>query len=273
MGDVMNEVIYIIFIFIVGLYFGSLFTKIGCRLPNNKSSFNNKSICMNCGHILNTLETTPLLSYILLKGKCKHCNEKISIIYPLFEILTSILFVMCYLIFKNEYPRVINIIFSLLFISSLIIIMICDIKYMIIPNEILLLFGIILVILKMFIIYKLNISLTFIDMGYELLFIIFDGIIMFIIMYIIRLFGNLIFKTDSMGGGDIKMMSYISLIIGWKMSIVVIFLGSFFALPLSIIRMYTKKEKMLAFGPYLALSTIILFLLKINFETIIDLII
>lgn len=269
----MNEVFYIIFIFLVGLYFGSFFTKIGFRLPANKPSIGNRSVCTDCNHELGILQTTPLLSYILLKGKCKYCDKKISIIYPAFELITAILFLMCYFVFKNEYPEMLNIIFAILFISSLIIVMICDIKYMIIPNEILLLFGITLVILKMYLIYKLNSSLTFIDMGYELLFIILDGIKMFIIMYIIRLIGNLIFKTDSMGGGDIKMMSYVALIIGWKMAIVVIFLGSFFALPLSIIKMHTKKEHMLAFGPYLALATMILFLSKINFEDIIDLLI
>lgn len=266
----MNEVIYIIFIFILGLYFGSFFTKIGYRLPNNKSSIGSKSKCTNCNHELGILETTPLLSYILLKGKCKNCGDKISIIYPIFELLTAILYVVCYLNFKVEYPEILNIIFACLFISSLIIITICDIKYMIIPNEILFFFGALLVILKMYIIYESNNNLTFIDMGYELLFIIFDGIKMFIIMYIIRLVGNLIFKTDSMGGGDIKMISYVSLIIGWKMSIVVIFLGSFLALPLSIIKMYTKKEHMLAFGPYLAVATMVLFIFKIDFETIME---
>lgn len=267
----MNELIYIIFIFIIGLYFGSFFTKIGCRLPNSMPSIGNKSECINCNHKLGILETTPLLSYVLLKGKCKYCNKKISIIYPIFEILTAVLFVVCYFIFKDEYPVMLNIIFAILFISSLMIIMICDIKYMIIPNEILLFFGIVLVILKMYIIYELNNSLTFIDMGYELLFIILDGIKMFIIMYIIRFIGNLIFKTDSMGGGDVKMMSYIALILGWKMSVVVIFLGSFLALPLSIIKMHTKNEHMLAFGPYLAVATMILFLLKIDFTDIMNL--
>ena len=149
----------------------------------------------------------------------------------------------------------------------------CDIKYMIIPDEILLFFSIVLLILRMIIIYKLNTSLTYIDLGYELLFMLLDCLIMFIIMYLIRLIGNLIFKTDSMGGGDIKMMSYVSLFIGWKMGVVVVFLSSFLALPLSIINMYRKKEHVLAFGPYLAISTMILFLAKIDFASIIDFII
>lgn len=269
----MSEVIYIIFIFIIGLYLGSFFTKIGHRLPRNKSFLFQISKCNNCNHELSILEKIPVLSYILLKGKCKKCNEKISIIYPIFELLTGILFVICYLVFKDEYPELLNVIFSFIFISSFIIIMICDLKYMIIPDEILIFFSSVLVVLKMYIIYKLNNNPTFIDMGYELLFIILDGILIFGIMYIIRFIGDIIFKTDSMGGGDIKMMTYVALIIGWKMSIVVIFLGSFLALPLSIINMYKKKTHTLAFGPYLAIATMILFLSKLDFNSIMEFII
>ena len=93
---------------------------------------------------------------------------------------------------------------------------------------------------------------------------------MFIIMYLIRLFGNLIFKKDSLGGGDIKMMAYISFLFGWKLSIVVIFLASFIALPLSIINMYRNNEHMLPFGPYLGIGALILLLTKLDFNTIIS---
>ena len=269
----MNEVVYIIFIFIIGLYFGSFFTKKGNKLPKNKLKFFEKSKSKNCNHKLCILENIPILSFIFLKGKCKKCKEKISLIYPIFELLTAVLFVICYFIFKNQYPEILNIIFSCIFISSLIIIMICDIKYMIIPDEILLLFGSILVILKMFIIYTLNNTYTFLDIGYELLFTILDGIVMFSIMYLIKLIGDMIFKTDSMGGGDIKMMSFVSLILGWRTCVIVIFIASFLALPLSIINMYGKKEHILAFGPYLAIASIIIFLLQLDFNTIMELII
>lgn len=266
----METTLYCIIIFITGLCFGSFFNVVGYRLPNNMSISFPSSHCPNCKHKLGFFELIPVLSYILQLGKCKNCKEKISIFYPIFEFLTGILFVLCYLAFKDTYPEVLNIAFSILFISSLIIIIISDIKYMIIPDEVLIFFGVILVILKMIIIYKLNPSYTWLDMGYELLFIIRDGIIMFLIMYIIRLMGNIMFKKDSMGGGDIKMMAFISLLIGWKLSIVVVFLGSFLALPISIINMYKSKEHILAFGPYLAIATMILFLLKIDFNMILE---
>lgn len=266
----MIDIFYIIFLFILGLYLGSFFTKIGNRLVKKEELFFSKSKCTNCSHELGIIDTTPILSYIINKGKCKYCKEKISIIYPVFEIFTAILFVLCYLIFKDKYPELLNIIFSCLFISSLLIIMLCDIKYMIIPNEILILFSIILIPLKIYITYKLDTSLTFMDLGYEILFMLLDGLIMFAIMYVIRLIGNLIFKEDTMGGGDIKMMFYVSMIVGYKLSIVIVFVSSFISLPLSIINMHTKKTNLLAFAPYLALSTMIIYLTQIDFNTIIE---
>ena len=108
-------------------------------------------------------------------------------------------------------------------------------------------------------------------MGYEFIFMLIDGFIMFSIMYLIRLLGNMAFKKDSMGGGDIKMMTYIALIFGWKLSIVVIFLASFIALPVSIVNMYKKNEHMLPFGPYLGIAALILLIGKLDFNAIINL--
>lgn len=266
----METTLYCIMIFIIGICFGSFFNVVGYRLPNNMSISFPASHCPNCNHKLGIFELIPIFSYIFQLGKCKHCKEKISIFYPVFELLTGILFVICYLVFKDVYPEILNILFAILFISSLIIIIISDIKYMIIPDEVLIFFGIVLTVLKMFIIYKLNPNYTWLDMGYEFIFILIDGIIMFVIMYLIRLLGNFLFKKDSMGGGDIKMMAFISLFIGWKLSIVVVFLGSFLALPISIINMYKNKDHILAFGPYLAAATMILFLFQIDFNMILE---
>ncbi|MBQ9024699.1 MAG: prepilin peptidase [Bacilli bacterium] len=267
----MEVLIYSIIIFIIGLCFGSFFNVVGYRLPNNMSIAFPSSHCPNCNHKLGKLELIPVLSYLFQKGKCKNCKQQISIFYPIFELLTGILFVLCYLSFKDVYPEIINIIFACLFTSSMIIIMISDIKYMIIPDEVLIFFSIVLVILKLYITYKLGIINNLLDLGYEFIFILKDGFVMFLIMYLIRLFGNFVFKKDSMGGGDIKMMIYVSFILGWKLSIVVIFIASFLALPISIFNMYKKNEHMLPFGPYLAISSLILLLGKIDLNTIINL--
>lgn len=267
----METVIFSIIIFIIGLCFGSFFNVVGYRLPNNMSIAFPASHCTNCNHKLGKLELIPVLSYIIQGGKCKHCNEKISIFYPIFEFLTGILFLLCYLSYKEVYPELLNIIYAIVFTSSMIIIMISDIKYMIIPDEVLIFFSIIMIALKLYISYKLEDISGLKNFGYELIFILFDGFIMFIIMYLIRVFGNMLFKKESMGGGDIKMMTYVSFILGWKLSIVVIFIASFLALPISIINMYKKNEHMLPFGPYLAIASLILLLLHVDFNGILSL--
>ena len=266
----MEILIYSIFIFIIGLCFGSFFNVVGYRLPNNMSISFPPSHCPKCNYRLSALELIPVISYIFQGGKCKHCKEKISIFYPIFELLTGILFVICYLSFKDTYPVVLNVIFACLFASSMIIIMISDIKYMIIPDEVIIFFSIVLVILKLYISYKIGNIDSIIDFCYKFIFIILDGFIVFSIMNLIRLFGNFIFKKDSMGGGDIKMMTYVGFILGFKLSIIVIFLGSFIALPLSIINMYRKNEHMLPFGPYLAIASLIILLTKVDFNTILN---
>ena len=267
----MEILIYSIIIFTIGICFGSFFNVVGYRLPNNMSIAFPSSHCPNCDHKLGKLELIPIFSFIFQGGKCKNCKQKISIMYPIFELLTGILFVLCYLSYKEVYPEVLNIIYSCLFTSSMVIIMISDIRYMIIPDEVLIFFSIVLIILKLYISYKTGVCENFMDICYEFIFIIFDGLIMFGIMYLIRFLGNIMFKKDSMGGGDIKMMAFVSCILGWKLSIVVIFIASFLALPISIINMYKKNEHMLPFGPYLAIASLILLIGQIDFNMILSL--
>ena len=267
----MEIIIYSILIFIIGIVFGSFFNVVGYRLPNNMSIAFPSSHCPNCNHKLKPIELIPIISYIIQGGKCKNCKKKISIMYPIFELLTGILFVVCYLSYKDVFPEILNVIYVCTFTSSMIIIMISDIKYMIIPDEVLVFFGFLIVILRILILSKLNYTTTLIDIGYEIIFMLIDGFIMFMIMYLIRLFGNLLFKKDSMGGGDVKMMAYVSMVLGWKLSIVVIFIASFLALPISIINVLRKDEHMLPFGPYLAVGALILLIGKIDINMIINL--
>lgn len=267
----MEIIVYSIMIFIIGICFGSFFNVVGYRLPNDMSIVYPPSHCTNCNHKLGALELIPMLSYIFQKGRCKHCHEKISLFYPMFELLTGVLFVLGYLAYKDVYPEIINIIYSLTFISAMVIIMISDIKYMIIPDEVNIFFSVVLIIIKLIILYKTEVITSLLSFGYELLFILMDGMAMFLIMYLIRMIGNALFKKDSMGGGDIKMMALIGFVLGWRLSIVVVFLASFLALPVAIINVYRKNEHMLAFGPYLAISALILFLTRVDFNTLLSL--
>lgn len=266
----MDVIVYSIMFFIIGICFGSFFNVVGYRLPNNMSIAFPASHCTNCNHKLGALELIPIFSYLFQGGKCKHCKEKISCFYPIFEFLTGILFVLGYLAYKDIYPEILNIIYALLFISAMVIIMISDIKYMIIPDQVIIFFSIAIIIVKILIQYKLEAINDWMSFGYELLFILMEGLVMFLIMYLIRMLGNFLFKKESMGGGDIKMMMLIGFVLGYRLSIVVVFLASFLALPVAIINVYKKNDHMLPFGPFLAISALILFLSKVDFATLLS---
>ncbi len=250
------EIIIFIWMFIIGAIFGSFYNVVGLRIPINESIITPASHCPRCQHKLTGIELIPILSYFIQKGKCKNCREKISIIYPIFESLCGLLFALAYLSFGFSKELII----ALTFISMLIIIVISDINYLIIPDSILLIFGILLVG---------EISLFY---GFETLVkALANGTLSFLLMFALKKFGDFLFKKESMGGGDIKLMFIIGMVISFPMSILAIFLASFIGLPIALAIMKKNSTHILPFGPLLALGAIIILLLQINSETILSL--
>ncbi|MGI6324437.1 MAG: prepilin peptidase [Bacilli bacterium] len=251
----MNNLYYIISFFIFGLMFGSFFNVVGLRLSTNQSIIYPPSSCPKCGRRLSAWELIPVISYIILLGKCHGCKQPISWRYPLFELLTGFLFAASYIVFGMT----LDLIIALTFISGLIIIIISDINSMTIPDEI-------LIVTSLLIIIELLIG-----KGYQKAFIaIGNGLLSFILMFGIKFFGDALFKRESLGGGDIKLMFLIGLVLHFWLSIFVIVLGAFMALPIAILILIIKRTNIISFGPFLSLASIIIYLLKINLVTIIN---
>ena len=108
--------IYGILLFIFGIFMGSFFTKVGIRLPENKSIFS-KSKCTFCNHEFSFVEKIPIISYIINGGKCKNCNSKISMLNPIIELVTGLLFFLTYKSFIDVSNADIAIIFGIVLIS------------------------------------------------------------------------------------------------------------------------------------------------------------
>ena len=233
-----------VFIFITGVCLGSFYACIGYRIPNKISIVKPSSFCPNCKNSLKWYMNIPLLSYIFLKGKCRYCSKHISIKYPLFELLTGILFVLSYV----KFGFTINAIVSIIFCSMLVIITISDLSSYIIPDSVLLICFILIFIIYLF---------TYKTFAFDHLI---NGIISFGFMYAVKLIGNLVFKRESMGDGDIKLMGVVGMIIGYKKVIISLFLASYLGLPYAIYVMVKKNvNHELPFGPFLALASLILF--------------
>lgn len=262
--------IFVIILFLLGVICSFMFTKIGYRLPLGEDIFYS-SRCDKCNHELSMIEKIPIISYIIQKGKCKYCKQKISKVYLLFELFSGLLFSLTYLSFVNEDFPFIKIVYGLIFISGLIIICYSDLKYMIISDEVLIVSSALVIIFKLAVSIWSEEVITLLDLGYELLFMAIDAFIMYFIMFVIKKLGDFIFHKESLGNGDLKLMILISIVMGYKMSIIIIFFGSTLALLPSIINAYKKDKVMLPFGPFLAISTMILFLLKVDFNSLLEL--
>lgn len=240
---------YIIMFFLLGTIFGSFYNVVGYRIPKGESIVSPSSHCPNCNHFLTPIELIPIFSYIIQGGKCKKCKKKISMFYPIFEFLTGMSFALCFIIYGFSFELLI----SLTFISMMLIIMLSDYEYMIIPDSVLVFFMSLLAIE------------VFIFKGYKIfLNSLFDGIIAFIIMLCIKVVGDKLFKKEAMGGGDVKLMFVFGFMIGWKMSIISIILAAFIALPVSLVILYRKKTNIIPFGPFLCLSVAIIYMLDLN---------
>lgn len=245
---------YIIIFLIFGAIFGSFFNVVANRLSHNESIITPSSHCDKCGVKLKWYELIPIISYLIQFGKCRNCKEKIGASNLIIELVTAILFATCY----NEFGISIKLFISLIFVSTLIIIIVSDIEYMIILDEVLFV-GIILIIIFEF--FTLGIE----DTIYNII----SGCLAFGTMYLLKVFGDFIFKKESLGGGDIKLMFLFGLVLGYDMSIVSIFVGTFLAFPIAIYVLIKRKDNMIPFGPFLSIGAILILISKLNLDKII----
>lgn len=248
--------IYTVFaLFILGAVLGSFYNVVGYRLPKGESIVSPPSHCTKCGNRLGILELIPIVSYLFLNGKCKHCGAKVSAFYTVFEILTGLLFVLAFV----SYGYSLDLIIVLTFISMLIIIVVSDYNYMIISDEVLILFSILL-----------GIEIFFIHGASAFVSGLISAVLAFITMLLVKLGGDKLFKRESMGGGDIKLMFTFGLVLGYPMVIVSIFLGSVIGLIISLITIKKNPEHIIPFGPFLAAGALIIVLFQITPDTVLS---
>lgn len=251
------DLYYVIILFILGSVLGSFYNVVGLRLPNKESISYPPSHCPKCKHRLKWYELIPIFSFLLQMGRCRGCRDKISPFYAIVEFSTGALFAIAYLVFGLSWELGI----ALTFISLTSITLVSDFKYYIILDEVLIVSSIFIVIFTGFI------------SGFNGIFnSLISAVVAFTLMFSLKLLGNFLFKKESMGDGDIKLMFVIGLIIGYQMSIVSIFIASVIALPISLIYLAIKKDNILPFGPYLCAATLIIIFLQIDINYILNLI-
>ena len=249
------EVIYIICFFILGLVFGSFFCCVGLRLSKNEKFINERSVCDNCGHILAWYDLIPVFSYIFLKGKCRYCHTKVGIINPFIEVVSGILFALSYYSFGIS----LELVLALNIVALSMIIFVSDLTYMIIPDEVIIFFSVVFIILEFIMEGLKGVVLSLIS-----------GVSLFLFMYLLMKLGNVLFKKESLGGGDVKLLFVLGLVLDPFLGLITIFLASFIALPVSLYLLYKNKEHVIPFGPFLLISFLIIFFSKVTTSDIFE---
>lgn len=231
-----------ILILLTGIIIGSFLNVCIYRIPKGESINYPSSNCTSCGKRLKPWDLIPILSFLFLKGRCKYCNEKISIIYPIVELLNGVIYLTIYNIFGLSSISAIY----MLIASILIVISFIDYNYQIIPDKLILLGFII--ITPIHILYSFPSSLINGLLG---LFI--SGGLFLSIAFI---------SKGGMGGGDIKLISLIGYLLGLKVFMVIIIsfiLGALVSIILLITNVKNRKDA-IAFGPFIAIASIIVML-------------
>lgn len=230
-------------VFIFGLCIGSFLNVCIYRLPESKSIVQPRSMCPHCGALIRFYDNIPILSYIALKGKCRHCSASIAFRYPVVELISGVFALGVYLKYgiRLETP------IYYAFIATLLVITFIDIDHQIIP-DVITLPGIPIFFAASFALKQISFVESFLG-------ILAGGGSLFLVAWLY----HLLTKKEGMGGGDIKLLAMIGAVIGWKGVLFTIFVASAVGtLAGMLIMLKTRKTMKLAvpFGPFLAIGGI-----------------
>lgn len=246
-----------IVIFILGAIVGSFLNVCIHRMPNSESVVWPRSHCPKCKKRIPAYDNIPFISFILLRGRCRVCKERIPLRYPLVEFLTALVFLLLFARFGLGY----DLFFYFVLACALIIATFIDIPHRIIPDEISLggiVVGFILntvrgVNLKYFV-------FSFKPMVNSLLGIIVGAGVIFLTGWLFDLVYFKLLKkppiqgeTESMGGGDVKLLGMIGAFLGWHRALLTFFLAPFFGAVIGIYILIKKKDHTIPYGPFLSL--------------------
>ncbi len=238
-----------IFFFILGTIVGSFLNVCIVRMPEEHSVILPPSHCPHCKKLIFWYDNIPLLSYLFLRGKCRFCGEKISFQYFFVELVTGLTFMGFYAYF-GLIPLLLP---YLVFVSGLIVATFVDIHHRIIPDEISV-GGMVLGIVLSFLFPQMQGSSSHLQ---ALVLSLLGAFIGGGAIYLIGILGDFLFRKESMGGGDVKLLAMIGAFLGWQNALLTFFIAPFFGAIIGIIIKIRTKESLIPYGPFLALAAVI----------------
>jgi leader peptidase (prepilin peptidase)/N-methyltransferase len=227
-----------------GAMIGSFLNVCICRLPKEESIVTPGSHCPQCGKPIRWYDNLPVVSFLLLRGKCRHCHRSISVQYPLVEAITALLSLLLF----NRFGPSLHYVVYFAFTAALVVITVIDLHHQIIPDVI---------------------SLPGIGAGLLASWILPDTSVVNALLGVLLGGGSLflvatlyewLFKREGMGGGDVKLLAMIGAFLGWKAVILTILLSSLIGSIVGIAVILWKGRDFkyaIPFGPFLSLGAVI----------------
>jgi len=248
----------VVFIFLVGSVVGSFLNVLVDRLPKEESVVKGRSRCDKCKKDLKWHDLIPLLSFIFLKGKCRHCQARLSLYYPIVEFTTGVMFaITAFFVLNNfqfsifnfqsslNFQFSITLIYYLSIVSSLIVVFFADLKYGIIPDKII--FPAIFVS-----------AFYLLTMNYQLLTINFFSAVGASLFFLLLF---LITRGKGMGFGDVKFAFLMGLVLGFPDIVVALYIAFLTGAIIGCILIIWRKKRVfgtaIPFGPFLVIGTLI----------------
>ena len=259
-----------LWVFGLGLVIGSFLNVCIHRIPEGISIVWPASKCAYCSKRIVWYDNIPVLSYLFLRGKCRHCQRKISAQYPIVEFLTGIVFLLLFRsVLMVSSGTTCVYVFFIVFCCLLIVGSFVDLRLHIIPNEITYT-GLILAPIASILcvgLHDLSGSLRFfVDSGNQWIASLLASLIEIFVsgglIFLCGVFGKLVFRKDAMGFGDVKLMGVIGGFLGWKLAVATFFLAPFLGLLFGLPRLIFKKGNVIPYGPFLSLAAFVCLLFK-----------
>ncbi|MDP4180214.1 MAG: prepilin peptidase [Bacillota bacterium] len=248
-------IFYYSIVFAYGLLIGSFLNVCICRIPLEESVVKPPSHCPNCGTRLTAVDLVPVFSYLFLRGKCRHCKAKISLKYPMLELLTALIYLPLFYKYGQN-GHYIEFFAAAYLMSILIVVFFIDLKHQIIPDGLVILGlagGIALTVYNLF-----RPVAIFHDRAW------WNPIVGMLagsgFLFLVAIIGLLIYKEEAMGFGDVKLLAAIGGYLGWKMTLTALLTSIILSALVSVILMALKirdRKDHIPLGPFIVTGTYI----------------
>jgi leader peptidase (prepilin peptidase) / N-methyltransferase len=270
-------------VFVFGLVIGSFLNAVIYRLEVSDSAFRGRSYCPHCRHILSWQDLIPVLSFLLLRGECRYCKEKISLQYPVVEVFTAFIFLQIFNVqffISNEFlnAQIFGTLYFFAIASLLIVLFVYDLKHYILPDKIVFPAISIAVVYQLSIwiishwdlIRNLKLEISHFGILFNPLLAALGAALFFFAIFALS-------RGRAMGFGDVKLALLMGLFLGWPNIAVALFAAFVLGAAVGVVLMLLKKKGMkseIPFGPFLITGTFVaLFWGKVIVDWYLDLVV